>query len=184
MNAHSSVAVPLDTLAAQINAQLEKVKQYDGKAEEFRIAAGLQLIEARKRIDAGETNVGWLAWCRANIKRSRVDIYKVMRIASSSDPVGAVEHERAEARERMARSRDVANVRNIEEEPEDDTETPLIENDPRAPLVSAPDPGLYGVMMNSWEQCLAAFRKATPAQRAEFRRNTKRHSKDLVSFMS
>ncbi len=73
----------------------------------------------------------------------------------------------------------------VDEDPTEITaDTPLRVNDPRAPLTTAPDPDLLNTMTNSWEACLQAFKKATPAQRSQFRSNCKYHSKDLIVFMS
>lgn len=60
----------------------------------------------------------------------------------------------------------------------------LIENDPRAPLASAPDPDLLARMIQNWEACLTAFRDATPAQRKAFKTSVKRHSKELIEFIA
>ena len=106
-----TIDIPLDTLAREINARLTKADEIEGKANDHRIAAGLQLIAARKRVDAGEAvddtgaGIGWEHWCAININRSQRDVRRVMRIAGRKDPTAALEAERDTAREGMARSR-------------------------------------------------------------------------------
>jgi hypothetical protein len=101
---------PLDVIAGQISAHLDKA----AKADEHRLSAGMLLIEARRRVDAGEAgDVRWENWCAANIKRSSRDIRRVMRLAGASDPVQAIAQERGEARDRMQAVRGRTNVRPV-----------------------------------------------------------------------
>jgi hypothetical protein len=70
------------------------------KVRSARIEVGRALIDAREHVPAGE----WNAWCKANIKRSRMDISRVMKIAGAEDPNAAHEAvnaaRRADAAER------------------------------------------------------------------------------------
>jgi hypothetical protein len=56
--AESPVRIPLDTLAKEIDARLDK-------GEQMLISAGRQLREARERVEAGEAgNITWPDWCK------------------------------------------------------------------------------------------------------------------------
>ncbi len=83
--AMTDTLAPLDTLAAEINARLELTGRTQQKAKDHRIAAGLLLDEARRRIQAGEAgNVTWTLWEAANIRRSPGDIRKLIKHANAS----------------------------------------------------------------------------------------------------
>jgi hypothetical protein len=105
-----TVYVSLGNLAASINSHIDKFDKADLAAWRHRLKAGQELMEARRRVEPGK----WIAWCKANIKRSRRDIAKLVKIAESEDAQAALSDERAKAREGMrnhrARSGDGANV--------------------------------------------------------------------------
>ena len=108
-DAISGALITLDTLAEDINARLEKAESCARKVEEHRLAAGLQLIEARKRVEAGEAGqIGWHDWVRANIKRTLRDVQKVMAIARAPDPEKKLVEERDRVREQVRRHREDA----------------------------------------------------------------------------
>jgi hypothetical protein len=114
--------VPLDNLADDANGHLLKATQIEKKADEHRIAAGLILIEARKRVDGGEFAEGWEKWCE-KIKRSQGDIRKVMRIAGHKEPQVALDAERAATAARVAGIREArvqADVRAVVDPAETD----------------------------------------------------------------
>jgi len=91
---------PLDVTAAKIRACL-------ARADNQRITAGQLLIEARERVTAGEAgNMGWPAWCSANIDQSYRNVQRLIAVASADDPQTALEKDRAAARERMQLSRE------------------------------------------------------------------------------
>jgi hypothetical protein len=128
--------VPLDTVAAEINARFERASHYEKQATEHRIAAGLQLIEVRKRVDSGEAGeVGWEKWCAEHINRSQGDIRKVMRIAGAVDPQAALEQERANAAAGMAEHR--ANVSAVDA-PAGSLFAPAEKSEPEPELESEP----------------------------------------------
>jgi hypothetical protein len=109
----ASDLIPLDTLAAEINVRFKKAIAIEAKAKEHRIAAGLQLIEARKRVERGEAGIGWERWCAENIERSQRDIRKVMRLAGAPDPTVSLAAERAATQARMTTLRERAHVRPV-----------------------------------------------------------------------
>lgn len=128
----NAVTEPLDILAAQINARLDKADKADETAKlattramDFRISAGLILIAARKRVTA--EGGGWEAWCQTNIKRSQGEIRKLMKLAGSDDPAAAREAEKQQNRQAKARFRraqaeraDINSVSAVVEEPTED----------------------------------------------------------------
>jgi hypothetical protein len=99
----------LAELAASINSHIE---QAIAAGDSHRILAGLELIEARKHVPHGQ----WESWCAENIDRSYRDVRRLMAIAGSDDPVGALEHERAARRatDRTRRVHPPEPVREIE----------------------------------------------------------------------
>jgi hypothetical protein len=129
------IATTLEDLAKEIHVRLVKSKQYDTKADDLvhdlrqkaedqRIAAGLLLIEARKRVEAGEAgDISWTKWCSQNVNRSKGDIRKIMQIAGHVEPKKALAAERAATQARMAEHRAHANdVRAVS--PENTVELP------------------------------------------------------------
>lgn len=72
----STNPLPLATLAAEINARLGLTGRTQQKAQDHRIAAGLLLTEAHRRVRAGEAGetTTWGNWLTANIHRSPGDV--------------------------------------------------------------------------------------------------------------
>lgn len=89
----------LDLLANEINKCFATIDRSTAAIEHARIEAGKKLIEAKKSVETGK----WQAWCSANIKKDQSDIRKCMALARADDPVAALEKERKNARDRMAR---------------------------------------------------------------------------------
>ncbi len=105
----------LEQISHEVNVRLQKANEYRKtaieksqpasedrrRAKDHRIAAGMLLIEARKKVDAGEAgNIGWHAWLKQNIERSIRDCQKVMKIAGYIDPQEALEEEQLDSRRR------------------------------------------------------------------------------------
>src|SRR4051812_8154178 len=98
---------PLPVVAGKINANLDIAEKATENARQKRVSAGLLLIEARQRVEAGEAGVQmtWTWWLRDNIKRSEGDCRKVMRIAGAKDPHAEAERQRKAAATSMAKTR-------------------------------------------------------------------------------
>jgi hypothetical protein len=96
-----SPEISLDQRATSINRHLALADKAEGSAKSHRISAGRELIAAREHVSPGE----WIAWCKANIKRSYRDIKRLTKIAGADDPEAALEQDRAKAREGMAATR-------------------------------------------------------------------------------
>ena len=102
----------LPVVAGKINAYMEKAEQSAEKARQQRVSAGQLLIEARRRVDAGEAgDTTWTEWVRNNISRSLRDCQRVMKIAGAVDPDAALAKEREDARVGMAQSRERSDKR-------------------------------------------------------------------------
>ena len=104
----------LEQLAREINVRLAKAAEITKRAEEkiavdrrqaadHRLAAALQLKEARKIVDAA--GMPWAVWCRENIKASRSEINRLLKIAGSPEPAAALDANRRAASEGMRRLR-------------------------------------------------------------------------------
>ena len=101
----------LGAMATEINIRLGKAEGYDGRAEtalqkadDHRLAAALQLAEARTLAD--DHRIGWKRWVGKNIDRSYRDVKRLVAIGSSEDPVLALVSARKHGRDAKARSRD------------------------------------------------------------------------------
>src|SRR4051794_18692269 len=93
-----STTVALDEHAKRIREYLEKADKLDIQPNDCRLKAGRELKEARCRVDAGETNLSWSAWCARYVKRSDRDIRRLMALAGADDPAEAREREKARNR--------------------------------------------------------------------------------------
>src|SRR5437764_12201760 len=94
----------LPALAKEINVRFQKADQYQGKADDHRIAAGILLLQAREVVKAN--GLVWGAWLLENVKRSRQDVYKVMALAAAPDPQAAREAEKAATRASVQKHRE------------------------------------------------------------------------------
>jgi hypothetical protein len=91
----------LATLAKDINQKLAEIDASQLALVDQRISAGTMLADARKRCDKGMFET----WCKANINRSKSDIYALMKLVKPGvDPIAAREAEKARAREGMAKT--------------------------------------------------------------------------------
>src|SRR5580700_10424724 len=96
----------LDTVAGKINALMKK-------SDDQRLSAAMLLLEAKRRVEAGEAgnNINFETWCAVNIKRpdgkprSYRDVQRLVVIASSSDPAAALDRDREKARAGMKATR-------------------------------------------------------------------------------
>ena len=96
----------LEQRAASINAHIEKYCKADASSMSHRLRAGQELVDARKNVPHGE----WISWCEANIRRSRQDIARLMKMAGSDDPEAALEQEREHNREDRAERSNVTSM--------------------------------------------------------------------------
>jgi ribosome modulation factor len=90
--------VALDEHAKRTLEYLDEAAKLTTLADAYRIKVGLELIAARRRVEAGETNLSWPAWCARYIKRSERDIRRLMASANADDPAQAREEEKARNR--------------------------------------------------------------------------------------
>lgn len=107
----------LEGSVAEINARLEKVSQYEGKANEMRISAGQILLEAKTEVlrrKADGTEITWKGWVEGNIKRSYRDVNRCIKLITSGDPEGALDEERQKNKEGMAKTREAEKVSDVD----------------------------------------------------------------------
>jgi len=122
---HLPADASLPVRAASINRHIDLFYKATDSANRHRIIAGRELIEARKLVPAGT----WNAWCKANIKRSRQDIARVMKLADAEDPAAAHEAVNAARREETA-------ARNTVLHAEPEADAPTVETLPPAVLAT------------------------------------------------
>ena len=79
----------LDPLAKEINVRLEKAEKIEGKADDHRLAAALQLVKARD--ECRRFKVSFRKWVEANVRWQWESARKLVRVGSSSDPKAALE---------------------------------------------------------------------------------------------
>lgn len=89
--------LPMDQLANRINVRIKA-------AEGHMIAAGKDLIEAKRRVaDGEEGEISWTVWCEKNIKAKDRMIRLCMQVAGAPDPEEALkshQERRQEANQR------------------------------------------------------------------------------------
>jgi len=93
-----STTVALDGHAKRAREYLNKADESQSQWDDYRLKAGRELIAARRRVDAGETDLSWPLWCAQYIKRSDRDIRRLMKMADADDPAQAREDEKARNR--------------------------------------------------------------------------------------
>ena len=98
----------ISQLARDINRGFKLIDEYAAATDEWRIATGRLLIEARKHVKAR----AWQVWCvgdgakvKGHIHRSMGDIRKVMALAGAPEPVAAAAAERQGNMAAAAKSR-------------------------------------------------------------------------------
>lgn len=113
-NEHGGAVDPLDVLT-------DKITTLWKRAEDGRVTLGVLLVEAKRRVEAGEwidpkTNTPMLDWDDyvefglGIDPRSDRDIRRLLAIGRSGDPFAEAERQRAAAREGMAKKRARTNV--------------------------------------------------------------------------
>ena len=136
---------PLDDVVQAINIKLNLAVEADNEATHHRLDAARMLVDPRRRVEVEGHD--WWQWQKGKFARSRKDIEKLLRIGGADDPEAAAEKEKADARERMKRSRG-ANKRDVRSNPEPQ-ERPIIS----APLFGEVDHGI-AVKGERWQQSL------------------------------
>jgi len=92
--------------AHNISIKFAKVDNAHSKARSLRVEIGFELIDLKRRVDAGEAaKVGepeeFWAWIKMRVNRSVQDMRKCIALAKAKDPEAAAEQEREGTRERM-----------------------------------------------------------------------------------
>jgi hypothetical protein len=132
----SDAPASLETLADQINGLLASADTHRQCAKNARIAAGKRLLEAKRRVEAGEAGeITWTDWVQRHVRRSERDIQKLLRIAGSGDPEKAHEAEKARARAGMRKTRAKARAANVSRPKPKPMPAP-----PEPPKPEAPEP--------------------------------------------
>lgn len=89
-------------------AQADKARN---KAHSMRVEIGLDLIDLKRRVDAGEARKAgepqefWV-WIKLRVGRSLQDMRKCIALAKAEDPEAAAAQERADTRERVRKHRE------------------------------------------------------------------------------
>jgi hypothetical protein len=89
-----------------LGALAEKIVRYVTEADDQTIKAAKLILEARKRVEAGEAgDTTWYEWARNNIKLSESRLRELQRIAKEEDPQEELERLREKTRKRVERHR-------------------------------------------------------------------------------
>jgi hypothetical protein len=90
-------------LVLDIRKHFQHVIEADERLTSARIRLGLNLLEARRRVEAGEAGDGirWWDWFDKTFPQSRSNAEHVMALAAKPNPVAAHEAEKAATRERV-----------------------------------------------------------------------------------
>src|SRR5262245_29218658 len=106
----------LDQLVLQIREHSYQAGTQEGRLFRLRLKMGFELLEARRRVEAGEAgDISWWDWFAENdplAGHGRKDAEKLLRIASAQNP----ELEEKEARERNAQHQRAHRLRKREAE--------------------------------------------------------------------
>lgn len=94
----------LTPIAKEINIRLEKAEGLTDKAYDHRLAAALQLEEARKQCKAAKIN--FKTWVNENVDQSYETVRKLVAVGAADDPKQALEDLRAGAKKRVAEHRE------------------------------------------------------------------------------
>lgn len=108
MAARKTTAHSLDQLATEINTRLSKADTMEGKAGDHRLAACLQLAEAKKV--CREQKIAFAKWARENVHYAFETVRKYAAVGASSDPAKALADMRGQAREGMRKSRGATSI--------------------------------------------------------------------------
>lgn len=102
---HTGTLTELKPIAKEINTRLEKAAGLDGKADDHRLAAALQLEKARQVCKAAK--IGFPGWVKANVDKSYEEVKKLVAVAAKPEPAKALADMRAGAatRNRQLRKR-------------------------------------------------------------------------------
>ena len=85
----------------------EKIARYATEADEKTIEAAKLIVEARKRVEAGDAgDITWYSWALENIKLSPSRLRELQRIAEAEDPQKELERQRMVTRKRVERHRE------------------------------------------------------------------------------
>lgn len=102
----------LKPLAKEINHRIKQAGELDGKADDHRLAAALQLEAARRQCK--EARIKFERWCEKNVEKSYDEIKKLVLVARAPEPAKALADMRSSAatrnrdmRKRQKVSRDV-----------------------------------------------------------------------------
>lgn len=118
---------PLEKLVLEIRGHAHDAGRAETTCAKHQLQAGLRLLEARGRIEAGEAGeVDWWAWYEENFKgyiKSRSYAEKLMRWAKSDDPEGAIEAEKERVRDAVQAHREEASaLRNADSSDQSNTD--------------------------------------------------------------
>ena len=92
----------LEPIAKEINHRFSQASQLDGKADDHRLAAALQLEAARRQCK--EVKINFQKWCEENVKKSYDEVRKLVAVARQPEPAKALADLRAGA---ASRNRDM-----------------------------------------------------------------------------
>jgi len=102
----------LAPLSHEINVRFEKIEQLDGKANDHRLAAAINLENAKKLCTA--SGISFKEWTAANIKQSYETVRKLAAVGAAPNPQLALEDMRKKNKEANAKLRNKDKAQKIE----------------------------------------------------------------------
>lgn len=94
-------AAALRSLAAaakRVNAALDKARVAEGRADDLRVTAAVELAAAKTM--CAENKVNFKSWCEANVTQGYAEVTRLVKIGQSDDPHQAIEDMRSRNREK------------------------------------------------------------------------------------
>lgn len=93
----------LEKHAREINARLERAEKAEGRVNDLRLSAAVELGAAKKFCD--EHKVSFKKWCEENVSQSYHTVRKLAQIGVSDDPKQALEDLRGRTAKQQKKSR-------------------------------------------------------------------------------
>jgi hypothetical protein len=118
----------------------EKITRYATEADEKTLEAAKLVVEARKRVEAGDAgDITWYSWAAKNIKLSMSRLRELQRIGEAEDPRKELERQRKLTQVRVENHREKKKSAPLRNGGADISETVELEDDRKSLIQWAQD---------------------------------------------